>query len=474
MKPCSNLVIDLDGTLLKSDILVETALVFLKTNPFRIFSLLIWLLTGKAELKNRLANKVDIDASLLPYNKEVLAWIKQEKQSGRKIILATASHQKFAQQIADHLQCFDEVLATSGAVNLSSTNKANLLSEKYGSQGFDYAGNSHDDLAVWQIANESIVVNASTKVLLKAKQKGNVTKQIENRGSIWSALLKALRLHQWLKNLLLFVPLAASHQIIDITLLAQAALAFFLFSICASSVYLLNDLLDLADDRQHPRKQKRPFANGNLDLRLGILLIPVMLVFVFICAVLYLPVNFIAALVLYYTLTLSYSLKLKRVVLVDVVMLAMLYTIRIIAGAMAVSSELTSWILAFSMFIFLSLALVKRYAELHDNRKNGEEVALGRGYRSSDLEMLSSLGAASGYISVLVLALYINQPSTANLYTYPELIWFACPLLLYWVSRVWLVAHRGFMHDDPILFAAKDRVSQIVGLLFVSTFWLAI
>jgi 4-hydroxybenzoate polyprenyltransferase len=261
----------------------------------------------------------------------------------------------------------------------------------------------------------------------------------------------------------------------ELDLRALGLLAFVLFGLCASSVYLLNDLLDLEDDRHHPTKRERPLAAGAFPIQHAVVLIPALLLVAFGTALAVLPFAFVLALGAYYVLTLAYSVWLKRMVIMDVVVLAMLYTMRIIAGALALGLALTFWILAFSVFIFLSLALVKRYSELFLARSKGIDAkARGRGYYPSDLEMLSSLGAAAGYLSVLVLALYIHDGATGMLYAQPEYIWFACPLLLFWISRTWLLAHRGQVHDDPVVFAIKDRVSQVVGALFVGVFLAAL
>lgn len=264
----------------------------------------------------------------------------------------------------------------------------------------------------------------------------------------------------------MLVPLLAAHRFLDPTAIVLAAGSFVAFGLCASGTYLLNDLLDLAPDRLHPRKRRRPFAAGILPIRHGLLVLPLLVMAGFAIALAIGPA-FALALLAYCAMTLGYSFKLKRIVMVDVVMLAALYTVRIVAGAVAIDQPLSFWLLAFSMFIFLSLALLKRYTELDSARNSGKEKAAGRGYGTADLPLLQSLGAASGYISVMVLALYINSPESLRLYSRPQVLWLLCPLLLYWISRAWIIAHRGRMHDDPVVFAATDRGSQIIGLLFV-------
>ena len=468
------LVIDLDGTLLRSDLLIESGFAFIRDNPTRLFAPLKWLLSGKAVLKGQLARSTPLDVTVLPYDAEVIELLERERTRGRQIVLATASHKIYADQIAEHLKLFDRVLATENTTNLSRQNKRDRLVELFGENGFDYAGNSHDDLPVWEAARDALLVNPEPGVASKAGKIANVVHVVTTKTSQYTTWVKALRIHQWVKNLLLFVPLLASHRVNEIDLLLNGCLAFLFFGLCASSVYLLNDLIDLEDDRHHSSKRYRPLASGALPLKAGLLAIPVLLVSAFAGAALLLPWEFTISLALYYLLTLAYSMLLKRKVVIDVITLASLYTLRIISGTFAFGVELTFWMLAFSMFIFLSLSLIKRYAELQEARSAGiEEKSRGRAYYPNDLEMISSLGAASGYLAVMVMALYIQDSNTVSLYDNPQIIWLACPLLLYWITRVWLITHRGEMHEDPIVFALKDKTSLLVGFLFASIFWIA-
>lgn len=463
------IVVDLDGTLVNTDMLVENLFLFLRLHPLRIFEVILWLFGGKAYFKKCLADAVLPDVARLPYNHELLSWLEQQRGEGASLILATASDLRIAEKVAKHLGIFDEVLGTEN-INLSSSNKREAIVQRFGKQGYEYVGNSAADFAVWETASVIHVANPELGVLAAARKIGPVEKVFENRPAYFRSVIKALRIHQWAKNLLLFVPLLASHRIFETQLLLSGLLAFIAFGACASSVYLLNDLLDLPDDRHHPTKCKRPLAAGTLPITHALFLVPGLLVAAFALALWQLPWQFAAVLAAYYLLTMAYSLWLKRVVMLDVVTLAMLYTMRVIAGAAAMTLVATAWILTFCMFIFLSLAFVKRYTELHSVRNNDlQDKAPGRDYYPADFELLASLGGASGYISVLVLALYINEASGA-LYHAPEWLWAACPLLLFWISRVWLLAHRGEMHDDPIVFALRDKVSCGVGILFVIFF----
>lgn len=472
--PVPPLIIDLDGTLLRSDMLLETGIAFVRHKPLSLFKLFGWLTKGKAALKEGLAKAHPMDVSVLPYDPVVIELIEAERRNGRTIVLATASHHSLAELIAEHLQLFDLVLASDANRNLSAHRKRDLLVELYGEGGFDYVGNSHDDLLVWASARQAYVVNPESGVERRARSHGNVQQVIHSNTSGLKDWLKAFRLHQWMKNALIFVPLMAAHQLTSPLLLWQGVLAFLFFGLCASSVYLLNDLLDLSDDRHHHSKRNRPFAAGRLSIKSGVLVFPILLLGAFSGAVWLLPWEFSGALIVYYILTLAYSLSLKRQMAIDVIALAALYTLRIIAGAAAFRLELTFWILAFSMFIFLSLALVKRYAELREAKRKGDTgKTRGRGYYPADLEMISSLGASSGYLAVMVLALYIHDQATTGLYAHPQVIWLACPLLLFWITRVWMLTHRGQMHDDPVVFAIRDRISLVVGVLFGLVFWVA-
>lgn len=473
-KSNSTVVVDLDGTLVLTDMLVENLFLFLRTFPLRIFSVFAWIFGGKANLKIRLADAVLPSASRLPYNQALLQWLEQRRGAGARLVLATASDQRIARLVADHLGIFDEVMGTTAGLNLSASNKRNALISRFGAGNFEYVGNGAADLKVWDAASVIHVANPDRGVLAAARKLGEVGEVFDTRPSYLKTLLKGLRVHQWAKNLLVFVPLIAAHQIFALPQLGHGVIAFAAFSLCASSVYLLNDLLDLQDDRAHRSKRHRPLAAGTMSVLHALFIMPALLILAFVLAALFLPWAFSGVLAAYYLLTLAYSLRLKRVVMLDVVTLAMLYTVRVIAGAVAMSTQPTFWILAFCVFIFLSLAFVKRYTELYDARSQGNvQKAAGRGYYPADFELLASLGGASGYISVMVLALYINEATPAGLYKHPEWMWAACPLLLYWLSRVWLLAHRGEMHDDPIVFALRDRVSRWVGVLFLLTFTLA-
>lgn len=466
------LVVDLDGTLVLTDTLHESALLLLRGGPHRALSLPLWLSAGKARLKREIANRVDLDVACMPYHDELVAWIGAERERGRRVVLATAADEKVARAISAHLGLFDEVIASDGAVNRSAHQKAALLVEKFGERGFDYAGNSADDLPVWERARRAILVSAPSAVRRAAAELSEIEREFAGPSGGLREWIKALRLHQWMKNLLLFLPLLGAHQIFDPELLIKAIVALFAFGFCASSVYVVNDLIDLESDRHHPRKRKRPFAAGLLSPLTGVAVAAALLAMAFAVAA-WVGTAFIAWLGVYFALTVTYTFWLKRKEIVDALSLAALYTLRIIAGGAAVGLAASFWLLAFSMFLFLSLAFVKRYSELQVMLERGRVEAKGRGYRIEDLPLIQTLGVVAGFAAVLVLALYINGDSVLRLYSRPEVMWLTVPILLYWITRVWIKTHRGLMHDDPVLFALKDRISVLSGALFLAVMWAA-
>ena len=461
------LVVDLDGTLIRTDVLHESALRALRDSPAQVLRFPLWLAQGKATLKERLARLVKIDPISLPYNIELVAWLKAEKAQGRKLILCTASDASVATAIAEHLSIFDEVIASNGIINLAGPHKAAALTERFGHAGFDYVGNSNADIAVWRCAHHAVVVDGPRRLARAAEALCPVERVFlppTRKLDVWA---RVLRVHQWLKNMLLFVPLFASHDLGNLHAWKSLILAFLAFSLCASSVYIANDLMDLESDRQHPRKRLRPFASGQVPAWMGIALAPFLLLAAVVLAI-HVDGKFLTWLGFYFGMTCAYSFGLKRLMLVDSLVLALLYTVRIIAGAAAAALTLTFWLLAFSIFLFLSLAFVKRYAELAIRMNDSKEKLPGRGYYPSDASLIQTLGIGSGYGAVLLLSLYLNSNAVLWMYKTPEVMWAAIPVLLFWISWMWTKAHRGEMHDDPLIFAVKDRASQLAGVAFAA------
>ena len=463
----SPLVIDLDGTLIHTDMLHESTLRLVRDAPLQLLRLPFLLARGKAVLKRHIAQRSSFDPAALPYNQPLLEWLQSQRAAGRKLVLCTATDATIAQAIADHLGLFDEVIASDGSTNVAGAHKAQALRERFGQGGFDYAGNAAPDLPVWAQARKAIVVNGNAALVQKAQGIAEVEHVFPPQPAGISTLRRMLRVHQWLKNLLLFVPLLAAHQLGNGPAWLALLLAFASFSLCASSVYIANDLLDLESDRLHPRKRLRPFASGQMPVWQGVVFAPLLLLASLLLAT-FVGGQFLPWLLAYFVLTCAYSWGLKRLVLVDCLTLALLYTLRIVAGAAAVGQALSFWLLAFSVFLFLSLAFVKRYAELEVQVLSGKQKIHGRGYHTTDAPIVQTMGIVSGYASVLVLALYLNSDAVLRLYRAPQVIWGAVPVMLFWVSWMWLQAQRGQMHDDPLVFAVKDRASLAAGVAFVA------
>lgn len=459
------LVVDLDGTLLRSDILLESFWEAIRGDWRVPISCALHLARGRAHVKRYLADSAELDCTNLPYNLSVISYIEAWRARGGRTALVTASDQDIAEQIARHLRLFDEVYGSDGRLNLKGKKKAVFLREKFAGNGFAYMGDSSADLAVWQEARQAITVNVSARLRHQVDEIGCQTEHLETSRSSVGLFIKAMRPHQWLKNALVFLPMLAAHDFAGETLL-RATLGFIAFCLVASSVYVLNDLLDLNSDRAHPRKRYRPFASGSVSLVYGTLGAPLLLLTGVAIAV-SIGSAFGIVMFTYYIMTIAYSFGLKRRIIIDICVLALLYTLRIVAGAAATSIALSFWLLAFSVFFFFSLASIKRQAELTDLMKRGALSATGRGYHVDDLPIVSMMALVSGYVSVAVMALYVNSSAVIQLYKYPFALWGVCIVLLYWISSMVMVTHRGGMHDDPLVYAAKDRRSQICAVVIL-------
>ncbi len=464
------LCIDLDGTLLLGDVGIESALALLKRNPLYLLPMLLWLMRGYAPFKREVARRVALNPGHMPWDERVLDWVKTERKS-RPCLLVTASDLVLATSIAQHLGCFDEVIATDQTDNLAAQAKARVLVQRFGEQGFDYAGNSASDLHVWPHARDAIVANASPRLLARARRCANVSRVFSQHGSRTRTWMRALRLHQWIKNLLVFVPLLGAHLLGNPTLAMQATLAWLLFGLCTSGTYLLNDLLDLDADRQHPRKRDRPLASGRLRLESALRAIPALIGAALIGACLLLPPAFLPWLAAYLILTLTYSLWLKRLILIDTLVLALLFTIRIFAGGGATTVPVSPWLAALSLLVFLSLALMKRYAELRSVQAPPVGSLPGRGYRTSSSRLVAVLGITAGMSSLAILAGYILSPASRALYQHPTLLWLLWPLATWWLARLWWLAKQGRMHDDPIMFAVRDPQSWLAAIIGLGILW---
>lgn len=459
------LCVDLDGTLVKSDTLMDSVLLLVRTQPRAALWAPLWLLRGKAAFKAEVSARVALDERHLPYNRVLLEYLTAQRGEGRKVYLATGADQRVAQRIADHLGLFEGVLASDGRRNLTGSRKLEGLRQTFGEQGYDYIGNAGPDMPLLENAQAAMIANPAPGLRTRLRSRGvAVGRVFRDRAQPAKSFLRAIRLHQWAKNVLVFLPVLLAHDLGGRKLL-QAAIAFASFSLCASATYIVNDLLDMEADRCHPRKQLRPFAAGDLSAVAGAAISAVFLGASLAMAAAWLPGRFLMWLLLYLAATLSYSLYLKRVVLVDVILLAGLYTVRLLAGGAATRVRITPWLAAFSLFLFLSLAIVKRFSELQNTRERGQMPANGRGYRVGDIEQVRSFGTACAYAAVVVFSFYIGDQGASHLYRHPTRLWLITPLMIYWLSRVWLLASRGELNEDPVIFAMTDRVSLLTGVL---------
>lgn len=470
--PSVPLVVDVDGTLVATDLLHEAALQFVARHPLEAWRLPMWTGAGKARLKTELASRVECDAASLPLCAEVVAAIREAQADGRPVWLASASERRYVEAVADRIGGIAGVFATDSEVNLSGERKAAALVAAFGEGGFDYIGNCKVDMPVWRRARNALIVSRSPRFTRRVQRDLPNARQVAEQRPGLRPYLRSLRMYQWAKNLLVFLPLVAGHTL-DPAAVGRTLLAFLCFCLAASSAYIINDLLDLPGDRDHERKRNRPFASGAIPVAHGPPVALLLMAAAF-SASLILPLWFTGVLLLYVALTLAYSLVLKRKVLIDVIMLGALYTIRVLGGVAAVGVEQSPWLLMFSLFLFLSLAVVKRCSELVARRAAGKTGTAGRGYMIEDLNVLLCLAAAAGYGAVLVVSLYIASPEVQELYDHPERLWLICPLLLYWTSRILILSNRNELHDDPVIFALTDRVSWAVGAIGAAVVFAAI
>ncbi|MCB1954248.1 MAG: UbiA family prenyltransferase [Rhodocyclaceae bacterium] len=455
------LCVDLDGTLIASDTLYDSLAEVLRTCPWRMAEILMALPRGKLAFKQALAGIVVPDPAGLPYRVEVLDWIRAESRH-RPVFLATAADQRIAERVAAHLACFEGVIA-SRERNLSGAAKARALEARFGSGGFDYAGNASIDLEVWRCARSAIVVTGDNTLTDRARAVAMVARVFpEDRGKptprVWA---RAARVHQWVKNLLLFLAPMAAHRLHEPAVFAEAVLGFIAFCLAASAGYLINDLVDLPADRAHSTKRERPIAAGSITVRAGFLG-ALLLAAAGLMLALALSPGFAGFVAAYLVLGQAYSAWLKRKVLIDVAVLATLYSLRVAAGAAAVEVPLSFWLLALSAYGFVSLALLKRYAELVAEADRATSVAY-RGYRDCDRPVVLAFGAGAGLAASLVMALYVDSQASQNLYAHPEYLWLLVAMLTLGIARLWIAAGRGLLHEDPVLHVFRDRVSLALG-----------
>jgi 4-hydroxybenzoate polyprenyltransferase/phosphoserine phosphatase len=452
------LCVDLDGTLLAGDLFWEQVIALFKRRPATLLLVPLWLLRGKAYTKRQVAARQPVDARALPYRAEVLALIEESRQAGHHIALVTAADESCAVAVASHLGVFGTVLASDGIDNLSRSRKAACLEQRFGKGRFDYVGNGWADTPAWLAAGRATVVAAPDRLVRHLRARVESVRVLVPRQNIIGPLVRALRPEQWVKNLLVFVPLITSHRLFDGNLLKTTLATAIAFSLGASAIYVANDLLDIQSDRSHPRKRARPFAAGELSIPVGLALAPALAVLSLVLALVAASTQVAALLGIYVFLSLAYSLRVKREPVADVFLLTGLYVLRIVTGGSAAGIQLSNWLLAFAMFFFLNLALVKRFMELVMT----DGTVAGRGYRVGDARWMHAVGTSAGYMAVLVLALYASSPEVTALYRRPGALMLLCPLLLFWITRTWFKASRNERGDDPVVDALTDPASYVV------------
>lgn len=461
------LAVDLDGTLIHGDIFIEAILRFLRTQPLRAFVLLGWLIRGRAYAKARLAEAAPCDPAQLPYNDALIEWLRSEHAAGRTLALATASDRHEAQRIADYVGLFEAVHASDGETNLKSSRKGERLAQTY-PHGFAYAANEHADLRVWRLAQAAVLVNASAGLSTRAAQECAVEKSIPSPFNRTQAFVRALRPEQWAKNLLVFLPIIAGQGWLNAPAWTNAAFAFVALCCAASSVYLINDAADIDADRRHHRKRNRPFASGALSPYLGL---PASLGLLLAGLTLGALAGALGYVALYFTISTLYTFWLKTKRLADVFALSGLYVIRVIFGGAASGYFASTWLLAFCGFFFFSLVLCKRVTEIETAAAGAGADLSRRGYQISDSAILKMMGVTAGFISCLILALYIQDDvAVAGHYSWPDALWTLPAAATYWLCRVWLLTDRGEMHDDPLMFALRDQTSWLVALATMAGF----
>jgi len=474
-EPDPPLFVDLDGTLIKTNTLHEAILALVRTAPQRLLLLPFWLMRGQAYLWHRLSQLVSLNVALLPYRPEVIEYLKREKRASREITLISGAHYTLVEGVARHLNLFDHCMGSDEMAHLIGEKKLSVIVHSYRKKSFDYIGDSRADLPIWKESRRAVIAGSNMSLVAQLRKCADSYDHIEplEKPGIRS-FLKAMRVYQWAKNLLLFAAIFLGHQFNNLPLIFDVLQGFAAFSLCGSAMYILNDLMDLEADRLHARKRKRPFAAGDISLATGALISVVLLLGAFAIAI-SLPLGFAAMLGVYFTLTLLYTFYFKEKLLVDVFILASLYTIRVWAGGVCAGIEISHWATAFFMCLFLSLALAKRHSELTASAGAQEDKQLNRrGYRPSDTQFVLVYGCGSSLMSVLVIAIYLNSPDVSVHYRRPSLLWFVCPTLAYWTSRLWILAARGELDEDPVLFAIKDKISYLLGAIIVMIVLLAI
>lgn len=464
------LVVELEESLLKGHGTFELALFSIGENPRNFFHLVRALRRGRASLSSYLGRWALEALFLAPVRSQVVRLIDEARADDRPIVLATTNSQDLGIAAEKRFGPFAEVITTVHETELIGASKTRMLVERFGEKGFDYIGGGRADIELIRYSFMSFLTNPGRRLIKQAKLMSNHLVVIHDERINLPALFRLMRPHQWAKNLLLIVPLLGAGEFSP-QIGLNVILGLLSFSAIASALYIANDVLDIQHDRRHPEKRLRPLANADLSLAVAaILFSALMIVGISLATLINMP--FAGALFLYGVGSATYSFWLKRIAIADVFVLAGLYGIRVLAGAALAGVSVSLWLLSFSFFVFLSLALVKRFVEISEHPPGKEETLSGRGYLSSDRELVVAAGAGTGASSALLLALYIDDRAADFSGVGADLLWLVVPLLLYWVLRIWFLAIRGRVASDPVVFALRDRVSLMVGVVFVALFTL--
>lgn len=464
--------VDLDYTLISTDILIEQIIKFLKRNPFKIFLLVIWFFKSKRYLKKKLFENVKVDYLNLPYREEVINFIKQEKERNKKVVLITATYYEIANQINSQLKIFDEVYGSNENISLKGKNKEKFLVGKFGIGAFSYIGDSISDLPIWRKSRKSYLVSNSRFMNFLLKKRKNFAGNLLPNETKLVDFFKLLRLHQWVKNILIFIPLLLAHEFQNFFAISRSIIAFFSFSLLASALYIMNDIIDIDNDRNHPTKKFRPIASGYFSAYTALFIS-----FITFTSALILgwQVNytFILILLAYVLINLFYSLWAKQVEILDIFTLSIFYVIRLYAGSVATNIQISNWLLAFSMFFFLSLATLKRFSEIKLSNSSPRE-SFGRPYSPESSNFFLTFGIASSFASIVVLILYINSEKVLGLYRNPNFLWLDAFLLLLWMSIIWNLANKGKIDYDPVFESLKNPTLVLLELGMIVVWFMAL
>ena len=462
--PVTPICVDLDDTFIKTDALHEYLISAIKKSPIMFFKCIFWLLKGRSYLKSQLVRNVQLNIDQLPYNEELIEFLKDKSSKGRGVYLVSASNTDIVQKVIRKFDFFSGGYGSTESLNLKGENKASFLAQEFGEKGFDYIGDCAADIPIWKRANECFLVGPKSE---KSFSSIKFTKVFKFKKNSIGSMIKAMRVYQWAKNLLIFAPMILAHKYTDSSTWINSVLGFVSFSFMASSIYLLNDLADMPADRDHYKKKNRPLASGSLSIPRGIILLITLITTSFYISS-YLPSKFCLILVGYTVLNLGYSFKLKKVPIVDVILLSAFYMIRLEAGSAASEIYLTQWLIIFALFTFASLGFLKRYCELLEQFNISGKVSVeGRGYNTKDLSMLLSSGNVTGQLSVLCFLLYLFMGGAAKYYGAPKILLLNGIFYFYWITTLWFKATRGKVSGDPVKYSITDKASLIVGIISV-------